>query len=81
MFYEAVFEPSPEIDYHEDAKKLAGKMIAVCDGGICSEGALKGTNCFYVPSSSVGFIPITDLKDLKPISQLRWKEIRKTLDV
>jgi hypothetical protein len=81
MFYEAIFEPSKEFDYSKEAKKLAGKKVAVCDGGILNDGPLKGKNCFYVPSSTVGFIPINDLRDLKPISQVRWQEIRNTLDV
>ena len=81
MFYEAIFEPSKEIDYTTEAKKLAGKKVAVCDGGILNEGPLKGINCFYVPSSTVGFIPIGDLRELKPISQVRWQEIRNTLEV
>jgi len=81
MFYEAIFEPSKEFDYNTEAKKLVGKKVAVCDGGILNEGPLKGMNCFYVPSSTVGFIPIGDLKELKPISQARWHEIRSTLEV
>jgi hypothetical protein len=81
MFYEAIFKPSKEFDYNDEAKKLAGKTIAVCDGGILSDGPLKGKNCFYVPSSTVGFIPIGDLKNLKPISKARWQEIRSTLEV
>jgi len=81
MFYEAIFKPSKEFDYNAEAKKLAGKKVAVCDGGILNEGPLKGMNCFYVPSSTVGFIPIGDLKELKPISQARWHEIRSTLEV
>ncbi|MGD8367835.1 MAG: hypothetical protein PVG78_09345 [Desulfobacterales bacterium] len=81
MFYEAIFEPSEEFVYSDEAKKLAGKKVAVCDGGILNDGPLKGKNCFYVPSSTVGFIPINDLRDLKPISQVRWQEIRNTLEV
>ena len=32
MFYEAIFQASEKMNYNTDAKRLAGKKIAVQDG-------------------------------------------------
>ena len=79
MFYEAIFQPSKKMNYNTDAKRLAGKIIAVQEGWIIKDGPFKGQNCFYIPNSSVGWIPKSDLKGLKPISNVKWKEIFKRL--
>ena len=42
MFYEAIFQPSEKMNYNADAKKLAGKRIAVQDGWIIEDGPFKG---------------------------------------
>jgi hypothetical protein len=72
MFYEAIFQPSEKMNYNTDAKRLAGKKIAVQDGWIVKDG-------LYIPKSTVGWIPQCDLKGLKPISFFMWKEIFKTI--
>jgi hypothetical protein len=79
MFYEAIFKPSKKIKYSSDAKKLAGKKIAVQEGWIVEEGPFKGQDGFYIPDSTLGLIPLCDLKDLKPVSIAKWKEIHKGL--
>lgn len=79
MFYEAIFHPSEKMNYNTEAKKLAGKKIAVQDGWIVKDGPYKGQNCFYIPNSTVGWIPQCDLIGLKPISLVKWKEIEKSL--
>ncbi|HIJ55751.1 MAG TPA: hypothetical protein HPQ03_06460 [Deltaproteobacteria bacterium] len=79
MFYEAIFEPSRIKDYNSEAKKLSGKRIALQAGWIIEEGVHKGEQCFYIPNSKVGTIPGSDLKELKPISIARWKDIQKSL--
>ena len=79
MFYEATFQPSEQMNYGSEAKKLAGKKIAVQDGWIVQEGPFKGQNCFYIPNTTIGMIPLCDLIDLKPTSLARWKEIHKSL--
>ena len=79
MYYEAIFQPSEKMDYNAEAKKLEGKKIAVQDGWIMENGPFRGQNCFYIPNSTVGLIPISDLKELKPISFARWKEIQISL--
>ena len=79
MFYEAIFQPSSKMNYNSDAKSLAGKKVAIQDGWVIKEGPFKGQNCFYIPNSTVGWIPQCDLTDLKPIPLIRWKEIHKNL--
>jgi len=75
MFYEAIFQPSEKKEYSVDAQKLAGKKIAVEDGWVIDEGVFKGQQCFYIPNSTVGWIPSSDLKDIKQVPFVRWKEI------
>jgi hypothetical protein len=79
MFYEATFQPSEKMNYNTEAKRLAGKKIAVQDGWVVKEGPFKGQNCFYIPNSTVGWIPKCDLIGLKPISLVRSMEIGKSL--
>ena len=78
MFFEAVFEPSQEMNYGDEAKKLAGKRIAVQTGWVIAEGPFKGQECYYIPNSTVGWIPQTDLKEMKQIPLVRWKAILKS---
>ncbi len=54
MFYKAIFQPSEKMNYNTEAKRLAGKNIAVQDGWIIEDGPFKGQNCFYIPNSTVG---------------------------
>jgi hypothetical protein len=79
MFYEAVFEPSKQRAYNDDAMELAGKIIAIEDGWIIDEGDYKGQQCFYIPNSTVGWIPSSDLKDLRPVPFVRWKETHNSI--
>lgn len=79
MFYEAVFQPSPKMNYNSNAKRLEGKKIALQDGWVVKDGPFKGQNCFYIPNSTVGWIPQCDLIGLKPIPMVRCKEILKNL--
>ena len=79
MFYEGIFQPSEKMHYNIEAKRLAGKKIAVQVGWLIKEGPFKGQQCFYIPNSTVGWIPISDLKELKPISLVKLKEIHKSL--
>jgi hypothetical protein len=68
MFYEAIFEPSEQINYDTNAKRLAGKKILVQEGRTIKDGPFKGQNSFYIPNSTVRWIPQCDLKELKPTS-------------
>ncbi len=79
MFYEAIFQPSKKMNYNTDVKRLAGKKIVVQEGWIVKDGHYKGQNCFYIPYSTVGWIPQCDLKGLKSTSFVMWKEISKSI--
>jgi hypothetical protein len=79
MFYEAIFRPSENREYNSDAKKLIGKRIVLQGGAVMDKGPFKRQNYFYIPGSTVGFIPISDLKELKQISFTKWKELQKNL--
>jgi hypothetical protein len=79
MFYEAIFEPSEKIAYNAEAKKLAGKRIAVQGGSVMNYGPFKGQYCYYIPVSTVGLIPMSDLKEFKPTSFIKWKQIHRSL--
>jgi len=79
MFYEPIFLPSEKMNYNTDAKRLAGKKIAVQDGWIVKDGPFKGQNCFYIPNSTVGWITQCDLKGLKLTSFVMWKEIFRSI--
>ena len=75
MYFEAIFNPSKPNDYNADAINFVGKKIAVQDGWIIEEGPHKGQHCFYLPNSTVGSIPASDLEDLKNIPYVQWKTI------
>ena len=79
MFYEAIFQPSEKMNYNTDAKRLAGTKIVVQEGWIVKDGLYKGQNCFYIPNSTIGWIPQCDLKGLKSTSFFMWKEISKSI--
>jgi hypothetical protein len=79
MMYEAIFQPSDKNAYNEEAGKIAGKKVAVYSSGIMADGPFKGQDCYYIPSSTVGFIPRSDLKELKSVSLVQWKQIHKRL--
>lgn len=77
MLFEAIFEPSEQMQYNSNAKTLAGKKIAVQDGWVIKDGVYKGQQCFYIPNSTIGWIPRCDLKKLTPVPFVRWKETLK----
>lgn len=75
MYFEAVFQPSNGTDYNSDASDLVGKKVAIQEGWILEEGPCKGQQCFYMPDSTVGCIPVSDLQQIKSIPFAQWKEI------
>jgi len=79
MLFEAVFKPSKEGNYNDEALKHANTKIALNEGWIVQDGPFKGQQCFYVPNSTVGWIPMCDLKELKPVSAVQWTEILKNM--
>ena len=81
MYYEGVFNPSKTDDYSPAAANFVGKKIAVQDGWIIKEGPLKGQHCFYLPNSTVGTIPQSDLIDLKSIPYVQWKLLHDSIEL
>jgi len=75
MYYEAVFQPSNGTEYNSTAAGFVGKKVAVQEGWILQEGPHKGQQCFYIPNSTVGCIPVSDLQELKCIPFVQWKAI------
>jgi hypothetical protein len=75
MYFEAVFQPSNGTEYNSDAADFVGKKVAVHEGWTLEEGPHKGQQCFYIPNSTVGCIPASDLQHLKSIPFVQWKEI------
>ena len=75
MYFEAVFQPSNDTEYDSGAADFVGKKVAVHEGWTLKEGPHKGQQCFYIPNSTVGCIPASDLQQLKSIPFVQWKEI------
>ena len=75
MYFEAVFQPSNDTDYNSDIADFVGRKVAIQEGWILEEGPHKGQQCFYMPNSTVGCIPASDLQGLKNIPYVQWKEI------
>ena len=75
MYYEAIFNSCQPNDYNNDALSFVGKKIALQDGWIIKDGPHKGQHCFYLPESTVGTIPASDLENLKSIPYVQWKTI------
>jgi hypothetical protein len=75
MYFEAVFQPSNGTEYNSSASDFVGKKVAVHEGWTLEDGPHKGQQCFYIPNSTVGCIPESDLQELKSIPFVQWKEI------
>jgi len=79
MHFEAVFQPADKTAYNSDAINFVGQKIAIQAGWIIDEGPHKGQQCFYVPNSTLGKIPQSDLKELKDIPFVQWKDLHHYL--
>ena len=75
MYFEAVFQPSNDTDYKSDIAEFVGRKVAIQLGWVLEDGPHKGQQCFYMPNSTVGCIPESDLQELKNIPYVQWKEI------
>jgi hypothetical protein len=75
MYFEAVFQPSNGTEYNSDAADFVGKKVAIHEGWTLEDGPHKGQQCFYIPNSTVGCIPESDLQELKSIPFVQWREI------
>ena len=79
MHFEAVFQPADQTSYNADAVNFVRKKIAIQAGWIIDEGPHKGQQCFYVPNSTIGTIPQSDLRELKDIPYVQWKDLHNHL--
>jgi hypothetical protein len=75
MYFEAVFQPSNGAEYNSNITDFVGKKVAINEGWTLEEGPHKGEQCFYIPNSTVGCIPASDLQQIKSIPFVQWKEI------
>jgi hypothetical protein len=75
MYFEAVFQPSNDTEYNSSASDFVGKKVAIHEGWTLEDGPHKGQQCYYIPNSTVGCIPKSDLQELKSIPFVQWKEI------
>jgi hypothetical protein len=75
MYFEATFQPSNASAYKPDAADFIGKKIAIQDGWVLEEGPHKGQQGYYLPNSTIGLIPAADLKDIKAVPYVQWKDI------
>ena len=76
MYFEAIFQPNNLTHYNsDDVRKIVGKKIAVQDGWILEEGPHRGQQGYYLPNSTVGLIPASDLKEIRVIPYSQWKDI------
>ena len=76
MYFEAIFQPSSLTNYDSDSvQKIVGKKIALQDGWVLEEGPHKGQQGYYLPNSTVGLIPASDLKEIRVIPYSQWKDI------
>jgi hypothetical protein len=76
MYFEAIFQPSSLTNYNTDSvQKIVGKKVALQDGWVLEEGPHKGQQGYYLPNSTVGLIPASDLKEIKVIPYSQWKDI------
>lgn len=74
MYFEAVFQPSSDSDYNSSAAEFVGKKIAIQEGWVLEEGPHKGQQCFYMPNSTLGCIPASDLQQIKSVPYARWRQ-------
>lgn len=81
MYFEGVFKPTKTDNYNPSAINFVGKKIAVQDGWIIKDGPCKGQHCFYLPNSTIGTIPQSDLIELKNIPYVQWKSLHDSIEL
>ena len=80
MYFEAVFNPENQTEYKPEAKKFVGKKLPIQEGWIIEDGPHKGQQCFYAPNTTIGKIPISDLKFLKSIPFFQWNQLYTNME-
>ncbi len=79
MYFEAIFSPANQAEYNSEAEGFVGRKLPIQEGWIIDEGPHKGQQCFYAPNTTIGKIPQSDLKDLKSIPYVQWKQLYSTI--
>ena len=78
MLFEAIYQPSEIKDLSSKAKKLVGRRIVIQIGWKLDNGPYKGQYCYLPnPDFGVGFIPASDLRNIRNISLGVWRKINK----
>ena len=80
MYFEAIFHPANQKEYKSEAVDFVGKRLPIQEGWIIDEGPYKGQQCYYVPNTTIGRIPISDLQDVKSIPYARWQQLYSSID-
>jgi hypothetical protein len=81
MYFEAVFSPANQTEYNSEAEDLIGKRIPIQEGWIIDKGPHKGERCFYAPHTTIGTIPQSDLKNIKSVSYVQWKQLHSSINL
>jgi len=81
MLYEAVFDPSEQSDYPSHLLKLKGKRLALHGSSVAAQGPFKGEECFYIPNTTIGLIPVRDLKNIRSVPFVEWEKTFKQLEL
>ena len=79
MYFEAVFQPSRDSEYDACAAEFVGKKVAIQEGWVLEDGPHKGQQCFYMPNSTVGCIPASDLREIKNVPYVQWRHTHKMI--
>ena len=79
MYFEAVFQPSNDTDYKSDIADFVGKKVAIQEGWILEDGPHQGQQCFYMPNSTVGCIPASDLQQIKSVPYVQWRQTHEMI--
>ena len=78
MFYEATYQPQKKTGLTAEAKKHIGKVIALQESGVMRSGPYKGQDS-YIPAAKFGLVPACDLKNMKALTPVKWKDICKNM--
>lgn len=73
MHFEAIFKPKDSTEYTPLADQLIGKKIAILNGWQIEDGPHKGQYSYYMPNSTLGMIPQSDLSEIKSVPYVQWR--------
>jgi len=79
MHFEAIFRPLNSAEYTAEAERLIGKKVAVQNGWLIEEGPHRGQQCYYIPNSTLGLIPQSDLAEIKSVPFVQWRSLHNRI--